>query len=157
MGPGNCASLRPARASYRSRGAGAEGARGCQGALQRLPEDPERVRGGAGEGRQAGITDRQPTRGSCGGDALMAVRHALAEALRLDPTAVGFDDPFLETVDGEGAAKLLQTTPRAVYVRHQRGQMPRPVGGAKGAKGRPLWRQADLPETTAASSTRLGR
>ncbi|HEY2848340.1 MAG TPA: hypothetical protein VGI97_00555 [Gemmatimonadaceae bacterium] len=45
-----------------------------------------------------------------------------------------------ETVDVKEAAALLKTTPRAIYVRHQRGQMPKPLPGAK----RLLWRKADL-------------
>lgn len=67
------------------------------------------------------------------------VRHALAEALRLDPD-VDADDPFAETADVDAAAKLLHTTPRAIYVRHHRGKMPRPVQGAR----RLVWRKADL-------------
>jgi len=69
------------------------------------------------------------------------VRHALAEALILD---TGYAEDLIkaasETVDVNGAAALLHTTPRAIYVRHQRGQMPDPVRGAK----RLLWRKADL-------------
>lgn len=46
-----------------------------------------------------------------------------------------------ETVDVKGAAVLLHTTPRAIYVRHQRGQMPAPIPGS----GRRLvWRKSDL-------------
>lgn len=44
-----------------------------------------------------------------------------------------------ETVDVQEAAAVLKTTPRAIYVRHQRGQMPRPLPGRK-----LLWRKADL-------------
>jgi len=45
----------------------------------------------------------------------------------------------LETVDVKQAAMLLHTTPRAVYVRHQRGQMPTPLPGRK-----LVWRKSDL-------------
>src|SRR5437763_1919793 len=49
------------------------------------------------------------------------VRHALAEALALDPAcAQTFADTSLETVDVAGAASLLHTTPRAIYVRYSR-------------------------------------
>ena len=48
-----------------------------------------------------------------------------------------------ETVDVKGAAKLLHTTPRVIYVRHERGQMPRPLPGSK----RLVWRKADLLRT----------
>jgi hypothetical protein len=44
-----------------------------------------------------------------------------------------------ETVDVDEAAVLLKTTPRAIYVRHQRGQMPTPLPGR-----RLLWRKADV-------------
>jgi len=64
-----------------------------------------------------------------------AVRHALAEALGVSLSA----STSLETVDVKGAAALLHTTARAVYVRHQRGQMPRPLPGR-----RLIWRKADL-------------
>ena len=46
------------------------------------------------------------------------------------------------TVDVKGAAALLHTTARAIYVRHQRGQMPRPLPGR-----RLVWRTADLLAT----------
>jgi hypothetical protein len=45
-----------------------------------------------------------------------------------------------ETVDVKGAAELLHTTPRVIYVRHQKGQMPRPIPGSR----RLIWRRADL-------------
>ena len=68
------------------------------------------------------------------------VRHALAEALGLDEAATArVTDLNLETVDVAGAAALLHTTPRAIYVRHQRGQMPKPLRGR-----RLVWRKADL-------------
>jgi hypothetical protein len=72
------------------------------------------------------------------------VRHALAEALTLDNNyAEDLIKAASETVDVAGAAVLLKTTPRAIYVRHQRGQMPDPIRGAK----RLLWRKADLLAT----------
>ena len=46
----------------------------------------------------------------------------------------------LETVDVDGTAKLLHTTPRVIYVRRQRGQMPKPLPGSR----RLIWRKADL-------------
>jgi hypothetical protein len=61
---------------------------------------------------------------------------ALAQALGIG-LAANVDGP---TVDVEGAAVLLHCTPRAVYVRHQRGQMPKPLPGAR----RLVWRVADL-------------
>lgn len=45
-----------------------------------------------------------------------------------------------ETVDVKGAAELLHTTPRVIYVRHQKGQMPKPLPGSR----RLIWRRADL-------------
>lgn len=44
-----------------------------------------------------------------------------------------------ETLDVGEAAVLLKTTPRGIYVRRQRGQMPRPVPGP-----RLVWRKSDL-------------
>lgn len=44
-----------------------------------------------------------------------------------------------ETVDVKGAAILLHTSMRAIYVRHQRGQMPKPLPGR-----RLVWRKIDL-------------
>lgn len=68
----------------------------------------------------------------------MRVRHALMEAVRLDPDRVETGD-LLETVDLEGAAAILHTSPRAVYTRYSRGKMPRPI------TRKPLvWRRADL-------------
>jgi hypothetical protein len=65
----------------------------------------------------------------------LKVRHCLAEALGVADAA----NTQLETVDVAGAAALLHTTPRAIYVRAQRGQMPKPI------TRRPLvWRKADL-------------
>jgi len=64
------------------------------------------------------------------------VRHALAEALGVAEPV----DISLETVDVKGAAALLHTTPRVIYVRHQRGQMPKPLPGSR----RLIWRKADL-------------
>ena len=61
--------------------------------------------------------------------------HALAAALGIDRPA----DVSLETVNVAGAAALLHTSPRAIYVRHQRGQMPRPLPGR-----RLVWRKADV-------------
>lgn len=58
-----------------------------------------------------------------------AVREAVAEALNTS----------LETLDVKEAAKLLKTTPGAIYVRHKRGQMPRRLPGR-----RLVWRKADL-------------
>lgn len=64
------------------------------------------------------------------------VRHALAEALGLAGSAANADG---RTVDVAGAAALLHTTPGAIYVRRQRGQMPTPI------TRRPLvWRTADV-------------
>ena len=63
------------------------------------------------------------------------IRHALAEALGIEPEA----DTSLETVDVAGAAALLHTTRRAIYVRHQQGAMPRKLPGR-----RLIWRKADL-------------
>jgi hypothetical protein len=64
-----------------------------------------------------------------------AVRHALAEALGVEPVA----DVSLETVDVRGAAALLHTTAAAIYTRRHAGKMPRPISK------RPLvWRRADL-------------
>jgi hypothetical protein len=69
------------------------------------------------------------------------IRHALAEALAIDPVyAEDMIKTASETVDVHGAAALLKTTPRAIYVRHQRGQMPEPVRGAR----RLVWRKEDL-------------
>ncbi len=67
---------------------------------------------------------------------LPAVRHALAEALGVSEPV----DTSLETVDVRGAAAVLHTTPRVIYVRHQRGQMPKPLPGSR----RLIWRKADL-------------
>ena len=61
----------------------------------------------------------------------------IAEAL--ERLAGAQRSPSSETVDVKEAAVLLKTTPRAVYVRHQRGQMPRPLPGRK-----LLWRKSDL-------------
>ena len=66
---------------------------------------------------------------------LHPIRHALAEALG----AVSYADTHLSTVDVAGAAALLHTTARAIYVRAQRGQMPRRLPGR-----RLIWRTADL-------------
>jgi len=52
------------------------------------------------------------------------------------PTAVA----NTETVDVKGAAELLHTTPRVIYVRHQKGQLPKPIPGSR----RLIWRKADL-------------
>lgn len=65
---------------------------------------------------------------------LLQAIERLTDALERTAAAAG------DTVDVKGAAKLLRTTPRAIYVRHQRGQMPRPIRGAK----RLLWRKADV-------------
>lgn len=70
----------------------------------------------------------------------MTVRHALAEALSLDTSRVDVAGKDLETVDVKGAAALLHTTPRVIYVRHERGQMPKPLPGSR----RLIWRKADL-------------
>lgn len=61
-----------------------------------------------------------------------AVRRVLEERF-------GAADTSGETVDVAGAAKLLQTTVRAIYQRRHAGQMPTPLSR------RPLvWRKADL-------------
>lgn len=61
--------------------------------------------------------------------------HALAAALGMIEEA----DTSGETVDVRGAAALLHTSVRAIYVRRQVGKMPVPV------TRRPLvWRKADL-------------
>lgn len=44
-----------------------------------------------------------------------------------------------ETVDVEGAARLLKTTQGGIYARHRRGKMPRRLPGR-----RLVWRTADL-------------
>lgn len=44
-----------------------------------------------------------------------------------------------DTVDVEGAARLLQTTQGGIYARHRRGKMPRRLPGR-----RLVWRTADL-------------
>lgn len=49
-------------------------------------------------------------------------------------------DAANDTVDVKGAAALLHTTPRVIYVRHESGQMPRPLPGTR----RLVWRKADL-------------
>jgi hypothetical protein len=44
-----------------------------------------------------------------------------------------------DTVDVEGAARLLKTTQGGIYARHRRGKMPRRLPGR-----RLVWRTADL-------------
>jgi hypothetical protein len=63
------------------------------------------------------------------------IHHALAEALGVTDEA----ELRLETVDVAGAAALLHTSERAIYVRRQRGQMPTPLPGR-----RLVWRKIDL-------------
>ena len=58
-----------------------------------------------------------------------AVREAVTEALNTS----------IETVDVKGAAALLHTTPKAIYTRYSRGQMPRKLLGR-----RLVWRKSDL-------------
>lgn len=58
-----------------------------------------------------------------------AVREAVAEAMNTSA----------ETVDVNGAAALLHTTPQAIRMRSQRGQMPRRLPGR-----RLIWRKADV-------------
>lgn len=65
-----------------------------------------------------------------------AVRHALAEALGLVGEPANVDGP---TVDVQGAAALLHTTVRGIYVRRQRGKMPRPI-----CRKPLVWRTADV-------------
>lgn len=63
--------------------------------------------------------------------------HALAAALDIGDAARA--DTSGETVNVAGAAKLLHTTERGIYLRRQKGKMPVPV------TRRPLvWRKADL-------------
>lgn len=57
----------------------------------------------------------------------------------LEKLAAGADSAN-DTVDVKGAAEILRCTPRAVYTRHCRGQLPPPVRGAR----RLVWRKADL-------------
>lgn len=64
------------------------------------------------------------------------IRHALAEALSLNPSAADVKGP---TVNVAGAAALLHTTRGSIYMRRQRGLMPRPL------TRKPLvWRTADV-------------
>lgn len=69
--------------------------------------------------------------------AILQVLERIATALEKQQA-----DPS-ETVDVKEAARLLHTTPRVIYVRHQRGQMPRPLPGSR----RLVWRKADLLRT----------
>jgi hypothetical protein len=77
--------------------------------------------------------------------------HALELIARMQGIETGpqFSGP---TADVAGAAKILHTTPRSIYHRHSRGQMPRPLPGR-----RLVWLIQDLLEKDIAarpSSTR---
>jgi hypothetical protein len=66
--------------------------------------------------------------------AILTVLERIAVALERQASVAG------DTVDVKGAAVILKTSERGIYLRHQKGQMPRPIPGSR----RLIWRRADL-------------